>query len=255
MKTVLVLSALIAVSCATTLAQAPVAADTKTKASSPPPCSTQQTPAFMTSWAGQPGVPDHSETQSITKGTHFACLAFAAPQSPVPPACYLSFQNDGQYTRPPHNALRAPQDDVVTLSCNGQSPTCCKVQVTPDPKQATTKEQRELENAKVKVTVDSSNGETALVASAPAAAQVMTSTTEANGNQHPGSAAIRGPASVTCASAVGSNPRQYPPSCNISAPGYYGVVNIGQTIGTSGAGTVMLTCNGQAPLRCTARVQ
>jgi hypothetical protein len=85
--------------------------------------------------------------------------------------------------------------------------------------------------------------------------QVITSYTEASGNQHPGSAAVGGPSSVTCVSAVGSNPRQYPPSCNISAPGYNGAVNIGQTVGTSGAGTVALTCNGQAPSRCSARIQ
>jgi hypothetical protein len=87
------------------------------------------------------------------------------------------------------------------------------------------------------------------------AKQTISSTTEANGNQHPGSAALRGPSSVKCESATGSNPRQYPPSCTIVAPGYSGTVNIGQTIGTSGAGTVTLTCNGQAPLRCTASIQ
>ena len=207
-----------------------------------PACTTQQQPGFMTSWAGQPGVADHSESQSISKGTHLACLAFAAPNSPVPPACFLSFENDGKFTLPPHNALRASRDDIVTLSCNGQSPTCCKVQVTPDPVALTKADGAAAAKAKW----SSSH--------ALAGGQSITSTTEKSGNQHPATASVRGPTAVTCSSAVGNNPRQYPPSCNIAAPGYNGSVTPGQTIGTSGAGTVTLTCNGQAPLRCTAQI-
>jgi hypothetical protein len=254
MKTVVLLYALIAFTCANSFGQGSADSKTETKVSHPPPCTTQQTPAFMTSWAGQPGVKDHSESQAVTKGTHFACLAFAGPTSPVPPACYLSFQNDGPYTLPPHNDLRAPQDDVVTLSCNGESPSCCKVQVTPDPKALTKEDERELDKSKIQVKVDSTTGEVALVAAAAAAAQTITSTTDPNRNQHPGSVAVLDPSSVTCASAVGNNPRNYPPSCNIVAPGYWGIVNIGQIIGTSGAGTVNLTCNGEAPLRCSAQI-
>lgn len=80
------------------------------------------------------------------------------------------------------------------------------------------------------------------------------STTDANGNQHPGSVAIGGPTRVTCTQANGNNPNTYRPSCYIVAPGHAGIVERGRSIGTSGAGTVTLTCNGQAPLSCTARV-
>lgn len=86
-------------------------------------------------------------------------------------------------------------------------------------------------------------------------AQTISSTTDRNGNQHPASAAISGPSQVTCVSASGNDPRNYPPSCNVSAPGYNGAVNPRQTVGTSGAGTVRLTCNGQAPLACTATIR
>jgi hypothetical protein len=87
-----------------------------------------------------------------------------------------------------------------------------------------------------------------------AASTTISSTTEKSGNQHPGSAAVKGPATVTCTSATGNDPRNYPPSCSIAAPGYSGTVNQGKQVGTSGAGTVTLTCNGQAPLRCSAKI-
>ena len=80
----------------------------------------------------------------------------------------------------------------------------------------------------------------------------INSYTEANGNQHPGSGAIRGPVSITCTVANG-NPG-YPASCNVTAPGYAGTVDLHKTVGASGAGTVTLTCNGQAPLRCAVAI-
>jgi hypothetical protein len=75
--------------------------------------------------------------------------------------------------------------------------------------------------------------------------------------QHPGLAAIVGPATVSCLNASSDiqNP-QPPPSCNILAPGYTGSVTVGQSVGASAAGTVTLTCNGQRnKLSCSARVQ
>lgn len=93
-----------------------------------PGCNLQHEPGFRKSWAGQPGIPDHTESWSIRKGDYLACLAFANQNSPVPPACYLSYQNDGQYTLPVRNAMTSPSSDIVTLTCNGQNPTCCKVQ-------------------------------------------------------------------------------------------------------------------------------
>jgi hypothetical protein len=86
-----------------------------------------------------------------------------------------------------------------------------------------------------------------------AAAQTITATGDANGSQHPGTAAIRGPSSIKCVSAIGQG-HQQKPSCYITAPGYSGIVDIGKTVGASGAGTVTLTCNGQGALRCTAQI-
>ena len=202
-------------------------------------CSTHQTEGFMTSWAGQASANDHSESRSITRGTHFACLAFAAHNSDVSPACVLSFDNGRTETLVPHHAFLAPQNGVVTLTCNGKSPTCCKVQVTPD--------SALLKNDNPKVSASPRTGTTA--------AQVITSITDANGNRHPATAALRNPASVKCTFATGNNPQQNPPSCFITAPGYSGTLARGQSIGTSGPGTVSLTCNGQAPLRCSAQIQ
>lgn len=75
--------------------------------------------------------------------------------------------------------------------------------------------------------------------------------------QHPGLAAVAGAAQVKCVGARSdiSNP-QPTSSCNIVAPGYNGDLKVGASIGTSGAGTVTLTCNGQGNrLDCDARVQ
>ena len=95
------------------------------------PCDTHlPEPGFIKSWAGQPGVPDHADSTPINNGAFMACLALAAPSS-VPPACYVSYQNGGQYTLPSHSAMRSPKPDVITLSCNGKSPTCCKLQIGP----------------------------------------------------------------------------------------------------------------------------
>lgn len=78
-----------------------------------------------------------------------------------------------------------------------------------------------------------------------------------NTGQHPGTAAISGPARITCTNATSDIPRPDPrPSCSISAPGYNGDVQRGQTVGAGGAGTVTLNCNGQGNrLTCSARVQ
>jgi hypothetical protein len=121
-----VVNGLFIVVCAIAVAQGEYA-NAANAAPSAAQCTTQQEPAFMTSWFGQTGVADHSESQPTTKGTYFACLAFAADLS-VPPACVLSFRHNRKYTLLPHNGMRAPVDDVVTLSCQGKTPSCCKVQ-------------------------------------------------------------------------------------------------------------------------------
>ena len=87
-------------------------------------------------------------------------------------------------------------------------------------------------------------------------AQVISATLDKTG-QHPGTAPVKGPATVTCTKAVSDIPRPQPiPSCSIVAPGYSGQLNKGQSAGTSGAGTVTLNCNGQGNvLSCSATVQ
>jgi hypothetical protein len=104
-----------------------------------PACSLTHEDGFIKSWSGQPGVGDHAESLPIKKGDYLACEAFAAFHSPIPPACFLQYENGDHYTLPHKRSLNAPTTGVVTLSCNGKSPTCCKVQVGPQ-QGATTKE-------------------------------------------------------------------------------------------------------------------
>ena len=59
---------------------------------------------------------------------------------------------------------------------------------------------------------------------------------------------------ITCASATGDNGSADPPACVIAARGTKGAVAIGKTVGSTGAFTVILTCNGQEALACTARI-
>ena len=75
-----------------------------------------------------------------------------------------------------------------------------------------------------------------------------------SGSQYPDSVAVSSPASVTCTNASGApNAR-----CSFNAPGFMGFVGVGQTIGTTGPGTVMLYCAGTYPagggLSCGAEV-
>ena len=87
---------------------------------------------------------------------------------------------------------------------------------------------------------------------AQGASKTINSTTDKNGNQHPGTTAVKGPATITCLTA---NPPQNPPAtCYVEGPGVAKQVRVGANVGTSGAGTVTLTCNGTAPLNCSARV-
>lgn len=216
-----------------------------TSAQQAPPdlCPLHQQEGFMNSWAGQQGAPDHMETRPIAKGTWFACLAFAATTKPKAPACRLRFDSGDVIDIAFRRTAIAKHDGNTTLSCVGQTPTCCKVQVVDNPNKPSVGEQAALQTVQPKM------------GTAKTARRVISSTTDRNGNQHPGSAAVSGPSSVTCISASGQNSSQYPPSCFIVAPGYGGIVNRGNTIGTSGAGTVTLTCNGQVPLSCSASIQ
>jgi hypothetical protein len=86
----------------------------------------------MTSWTGQRGIKDHEDSQTIRGGSLMLCRAVSAPNTQPDPACFVSFQHNGPYTIPSHQALRAPDnDDVITLGCNGTTPTCCQLQLVP----------------------------------------------------------------------------------------------------------------------------
>ncbi len=88
------------------------------------------------------------------------------------------------------------------------------------------------------------------------AARIISARVDKTG-QHPGTAPVTGPTTITCTNATSDLPRpQPPPSCFIVAPGYSGQLNKNQSAGTSGAGTVTLNCNGQGNLlTCTARLE
>lgn len=70
-----------------------------------------------------------------------------------------------------------------------------------------------------------------------------------------GFAPVKSAAIVECTQASGGI---YGTKCSVSAPGYSGYLNVGQSIGTSGAGTVNLHCAGQynanGALSCKAQV-
>ena|SRR5438876_6558330 len=82
-----------------------------------------------------------------------------------------------------------------------------------------------------------------------AASRILNASVDATGNQHNQSTAVGGPATITCTMAAGKDA-----TCFIAGPGVAQQVPQGQNVGTNGAGTVTLNCNGSAPLRCQARV-
>ncbi|SRR6266481_3253485 len=84
---------------------------------------------------------------------------------------------------------------------------------------------------------------------AVAGSRTISSYTEASGNQHPGTAAVSGPAKVTCTNVGGKNA-----TCYVTGPGVAQQVPKNGQVGTSGAGTVTLICNGTGPLTCQARI-
>ena len=68
--------------------------------------------------------------------------------------------------------------------------------------------------------------------------------------EHPGTATAKGIATVSCADASGS--QGTPIDCLILAPGYMGEVGLHQSVTTTGAGTIQLSCSSQG--RCSALV-
>ena len=68
--------------------------------------------------------------------------------------------------------------------------------------------------------------------------------------QHPATATAKGVATVSCSDASGN--QGSPVDCLILAPGYMGEVALHQSVKTTGAGTIQLSCSAQG--RCTALV-
>lgn len=89
---------------------------------------------------------------------------------------------------------------------------------------------------------------------ANAATQTIYATSSRN-NTTTGNATTASPAKVTCTSASGGGTSS---RCFIQAPGWSGLVPAGQSIGTSGAGNIVLSCTGTYPvggsISCSAKV-
>ena len=71
---------------------------------------------------------------------------------------------------------------------------------------------------------------------------------------HTDMAELKGPAPVTCISAISDDPKSPKPSCRITLPGFSGTVAVGNMVNAKDAGTVTLACNGTGWVRCRARV-
>jgi hypothetical protein len=85
----------------------------------------------------------------------------------------------------------------------------------------------------------------------------VNSTTDANGNQHPGKSAIRANGTITCTNATQSvTTGGYKAACYVSTTGSGGtsILEKGQNMGTGNGGTLTLTCNGQGYLTCQVRI-
>ena len=85
----------------------------------------------------------------------------------------------------------------------------------------------------------------------------VNSTTDANGNQHPGKSAIRANGTITCTNATQSiTSGGYKAACYVSTTGSGGTSTLekGQNMGTGNGGTLTLTCSGQGYLTCQVRI-
>jgi hypothetical protein len=91
--------------------------------------------------------------------------------------------------------------------------------------------------------------------SASAVTQTITASAQSGGSTN-GTAAISTTSTVTCTQASGGGDTS---RCSVQAPGWSGALRVGQSIGTTGAGNVVLNCGGIYPasggrLTCTATV-
>lgn len=95
-----------------------------------------------------------------------------------------------------------------------------------------------------------------LAGSASAATQTITASAR-NGGSTSGNAIATSASRITCTEASGASQGSIP-SCRFDAPGWNGVVEVGKSIGTNGAGNVVLNCSGNYPatggLSCAAKI-
>jgi len=89
---------------------------------------------------------------------------------------------------------------------------------------------------------------------ARASSRTISASSDASGS-HAGSTKITGPVIVTCISATDDTGTATPPACVVDAPGAGGVVKIGDKVTATGAGNVVLTCQGKGTLACTAKIE
>jgi hypothetical protein len=89
---------------------------------------------------------------------------------------------------------------------------------------------------------------------ARASSRTISASSDASGS-HAGSAKITGPVIVTCVSATDDTGTATPPACVVDAPGAGGAVKIGDKVTATGAGNVVLTCQGKGTLACTAKIE
>lgn len=89
----------------------------------------------------------------------------------------------------------------------------------------------------------------------PSHTEIVNASVDSNGNIHPGVAPIRQNGRITCLSAHGHDELHYPPACYITTTSAGSqILKPGQAMGTGAGGTMNLYCNGQAPERCSARI-
>jgi hypothetical protein len=84
--------------------------------------------------------------------------------------------------------------------------------------------------------------------------QSMQASVDTKTGQHPDTATITGPATITCIATVSDLAGAPPPACNVAGPGFSGVLVKGKGASLTGAGTVTLKCVGQGWSRCNARI-
>lgn len=89
---------------------------------------------------------------------------------------------------------------------------------------------------------------------AGAAGRLVNSTSDTNGNQHPGVSAIHANGTITCTRADQSVNQGQVPKCYVVTNSGTSALEKGQNMGTGSGGTMTLTCNGQGALACQVRI-